>query len=122
MDTMLRFSNDQMEDQHARDEIIDKVFDLLMTYFNSQAHTISFPEMTVPALVILRKFAKDTKNIVYSKIIKNIIDWVVENGNFIKEKRSQVNFEVTDVDAVVSSLLCANYSLLFRNHLLMLGS
>ena len=99
---MLKFSNAQMNDQNARDEVLDEIFDVLMMYFNSQAHTISFPEMTSPAVLILRKFIKETKNINHSKIIKNIIGWVEENGNFIKEKRAQVNFEVTDVDAVVS--------------------
>ena len=100
---MLKFSNAQVDDQSARDGIVDRVYDLLMAYFNSQAHTVAFPEMVVPALIALKKFSKETRHINYSKIIRNICTWVEENGKFVKEKRAKATFEVTDIDAVVSN-------------------
>lgn len=40
---------------------MDHVYDLLMTFFNTQAHTIAFPELSVPATMVLKKFVKDCK-------------------------------------------------------------
>ena len=104
--TMLKFSNAQMEQGSTRDAIIDQVYDLLMSFVNSQAHTISYPELIVPLMSILRKFTKECKHSNYSKVMKKLGEMLKENEVYIKEKRAKVNFDVTNVDAVVSNCGC----------------
>uniref|UniRef100_H2ZC49 Uncharacterized protein n=1 Tax=Ciona savignyi TaxID=51511 RepID=H2ZC49_CIOSA len=95
-------SNSQLKEKSYRDGTMDQVYDLLMTYLNTQAHTVAFPEMTVPTIVMLKKFIKTCKNMSYSKMMKQIVDRALEQGDFITKKRSDVTFSVTDINAVVA--------------------
>nr|XP_026692091.1 nucleolar complex protein 2 homolog isoform X1 [Ciona intestinalis] len=101
-ETILKLSNSQLKEKSYRDGAMDQVYDLFMAYFNTQAHTIAFPELAVPSVVMLKKFIKKCKNTNYLKMMKQIVDRVLEQGEFITKKRSDVTFAVTDVAAVVA--------------------
>lgn len=50
---------------------MDEIYDVLMEYVNTQAHTISFPELLVPTMLTLKKFSKNCK-------VSNINDMYVD--------------------------------------------
>nr|CAB3264387.1 nucleolar complex protein 2 homolog [Phallusia mammillata] len=101
-ETILKLSNSQLKEKSYRDTTMDHVYDLLMTFFNTQAHTIAFPEMSVSAIIVLKKFIKDSKTQNYSKIMRQVVEKVQANSDFINKKRLEVSFQVTDIDAVKS--------------------
>ncbi|CAK8694755.1 unnamed protein product [Clavelina lepadiformis] len=101
-DTILRLSNSQLKEKSYRDGTIDRVYDLLMAYFNSQAHTVAFPEMSIPTIVMLKKFVKECKTPNYSKVIKQIVEKVQENSEFIQRKRSDITFDIKDISAMAA--------------------
>jgi len=97
---ILKLSNSQLKEKSYRDSTIDHVFDLLINFFNSQAHTIAFPEMNVPTIMALKKFVKECNNDSYSKVMRGLVGKVLENSTYISHERSKVTFKVSDVDAV----------------------
>lgn len=99
--TMLRLSNSQLKEASYRSGTMDEMYDALMEYFNTQAHTISFPEMVVPTMISMKKFAKGCKVANYSKIVLQLISKMEENSKLIIDKRSKVSFGVADVDKVM---------------------
>lgn len=98
--TMLRLSNSQLKENSYRSTTMDEMYDTLMGYLNTQAHTISFPEMIVPTLMTLKKFIKGCKVAGYSKPIQQLLYKIDENSKFIMDSRSKVAFGVSDVRAV----------------------
>lgn len=95
-DCILKLSNSQIKEKSYRDSTMDHIYDLLMTYFNSHAHTIAFPEMAVPTIVILKKYAKNCKSPQYAKMMRRVVEKVEENMKHITKERSKVTFAVTD--------------------------
>lgn len=76
-----------------------------MEYVNSQAHTIAFPELILPAVVSIKRQIKQSNIVAVNKTMAQLCKNIKENSTFIKEKREAATFEVTDIKAVVSSNL-----------------
>jgi len=97
---VLKLSTSQLKEKSYRDSTIDQIYDLLVKFFNSQAHTIAFCEMAVPTVMLLKKFIKECQTQSYCKILRQVIEKVDEHSKFINSQRTKVNFAVTDCDAV----------------------
>ena len=67
-----------------------QVYDLLMNYLNTKAHTIDFPEMTFGMLYTLKKYIKSSKATEYRNMMRRIVQKIKENKNFIIGKISKI--------------------------------
>lgn len=70
-----------------KDRMVKESIEELTIYFANNSRSISFPEMTVPVGVILRKFKKNTKNNNYRKIVAYFMDVLNKNVEYIIQKR-----------------------------------
>jgi len=98
-DIMLKLSESQLKSKAYVDSTMDQVYDLLMNYLNTKAHTIDFPEMTFGMLYTLKKYIKSSKATEYRNMMRRIVQKIKENKNFIIDKRSSVQ-DVTDASIV----------------------
>ncbi|XP_035696505.1 nucleolar complex protein 2 homolog [Branchiostoma floridae] len=97
---MLKLSNAQLQEQAFRDGVIDQLYELLMSYFNTQSHTVGFPELVLTSILQMKDFMKKCKVANYTRQIKQILDKVQETCKFITDRRSTVNFSLTDKQAI----------------------
>ncbi|CAH1240335.1 NOC2L [Branchiostoma lanceolatum] len=97
---MLKLSNAQLQEQAFRDGVIDQLYELLMSYFNTQSHTVGFPELVLTSILQMKDFMKTCKVANYTRQIKQILDKVQETCKFITDRRSTVNFSLTDKQAI----------------------
>ncbi|XP_059143876.1 nucleolar complex protein 2 homolog [Physella acuta] len=97
---ILKFSKAQLHEKAFKDGLIDQLYEHLLESFNTQAHSISFPELIIPAVIQLKSFLKKCKTANYCKQIKQIVDKIQEQAKFVTEKRKQANVSLHDQNSV----------------------
>ncbi|XP_014665889.1 PREDICTED: nucleolar complex protein 2 homolog [Priapulus caudatus] len=98
--TTLKLTRPQLSEKGFRDGVVDQVYESLMEYLNVEAHTIGFPELVLPAVMQLKSFLKACKVANFCKPLKQILDKITENSNYINQRRKNVSFAVNDLNAV----------------------
>lgn len=97
---ILRLSKSQLQENGFKDAIIEKIYTQLLEYLASEAHTISFPDMVIPAVIQLKKFVKECKSPNYSRMMKQVQEKIEENCRAIEAERRKVSFALTDRKAI----------------------
>ncbi|KAJ3043715.1 Nucleolar Complex 2 protein [Rhizophlyctis rosea] len=84
--------------------VVEEVVNLLFDYYGAFALSIAFPELAVPAILQLKRYAKKSKNFRMNKQIQQLVEKLEQNSRFIEGKRSQVYFSPKD-EAKVADFL-----------------
>ncbi|KAJ3109771.1 Nucleolar Complex 2 protein, partial [Phlyctochytrium planicorne] len=83
---------------------VEEALSLLLDFFDNFALSISFPELTIPVIVLLKRYVKHSKNFGVNKEIQQLLDSIDTHRRYIEEKRSAVDFSPKDVDRVSTFL------------------
>jgi len=97
---VLKLSKKQLRERSLQDGAIDQIYDMVVEHCGNLSHSISFPEMVIPAVVRMKKFLKTTSASRFIKLVKQMLALIQENSTFIETKRKGVAFGVGDLAAV----------------------
>ncbi|KAG7153729.1 nucleolar complex protein 2 homolog [Homarus americanus] len=97
---MLRLSRAEMAESAFKDGVVDQVYDGIINYLSVESSSIGFPELVVPATLQLKSFLKMCKVPNYTKKIKQLLEKIKENQNFIESKRKDATFGIADKKSV----------------------
>lgn len=75
--------------------LAEQFVDLVGEYFVLYCKNIAFPELATPAIISLRRYVKNSKNVKYNKQLSNIVEKLDQNSNFIQKSRANVEFSPT---------------------------
>eukprot|EP01091_Cochliopodium_minus_P017429 TRINITY_DN6826_c0_g1_i1.p1 TRINITY_DN6826_c0_g1~~TRINITY_DN6826_c0_g1_i1.p1 ORF type:complete len:802 (+),score=356.86 TRINITY_DN6826_c0_g1_i1:35-2440(+) len=70
--------------------IFDNVVHILLSNLSYWSKTVSFPELSFPVLISLKKFSKSYKFISFIKVIKNLLKGIEDTNQFIESKRNSL--------------------------------
>lgn len=93
---ILRLSQSQLEENSFRDEIIEQVYGLTLQVLAEESSSIAYPDLVIMPLMMLKEYIKQAKSSNYSKKLKELIEKIQENANFMEKERKQVNFALKD--------------------------
>ncbi|XP_042867522.1 nucleolar complex protein 2 homolog [Penaeus japonicus] len=97
---MLRLSNQEMEESAFKDGVVSQVYDAVVNYLGIESHSIAFPELVFPATLQIKAFLKKCHMTNCCKKMKQLLDKINENSQFIDARRRETTLSITDLKAV----------------------
>lgn len=100
--TILRIQKGHLDEISFRDEVVEQVFGMTLECLINECTSIAFPDLVVPHIMALNHFVKNTKNPNYAKKLKQLVEKITEQSNFIDSRRNKINFSLMDTNYVKS--------------------
>ncbi|XP_031630532.1 nucleolar complex protein 2 homolog [Contarinia nasturtii] len=99
---ILRLNQNQLQENGLRDEVIENIVGCTLEYMAQESHTISYPDLAVPAIIQLKHYLKHGKNINsnYRSKLKLLVDKMMENSKYVVTEREKFTFELRDVASI----------------------
>ncbi|GAA5921044.1 hypothetical protein JCM3775_004066 [Rhodotorula graminis] len=82
------------------DALVDEVVFLLSEFYGALSTSIAFPELALPACVALRRHSKKLAAPKLSQQVKQLVDKLEANAQWIEQRREQVEFAPAKRDKV----------------------
>ncbi|KAL4712865.1 hypothetical protein ACJJTC_011935 [Scirpophaga incertulas] len=102
---ILRLAKSQLMENGFKDAVIERLYALLLEYTANESHIISFPDITLLAVIQLKQFLKACSVINYTKKMRQLLDKIEENSKFIEKERSKISFSLND-DKMITAWEC----------------
>lgn len=99
---ILRLSQNQLQENGFRDEVVENIVGCILEYMAQESHTISYPDLAVPAIIQLKHYLKQGKNINanFRSKLKLLVDKMVENSKYVASERDKFTFELRDTASI----------------------
>lgn len=97
---ILKVPNDFVNHSRFAELCIQRVYDLALEYTAQQSHLIAFPELVLVQNVRMKKFLKNWKNPNDCKLLKQLMDKIIESSRLIEAKRMTSAISVTEFDKI----------------------
>ncbi|XP_022765342.1 nucleolar complex protein 2 homolog isoform X3 [Durio zibethinus] len=91
-----------LKSRNFQEKCVSSVIELLAMHFAQWSYHITFPELATIPLIRLRKFHETTTIESFRRVVKQFIDKVEENIEFVQRKRDEVAFSPKDHQPVES--------------------
>lgn len=75
-----------------QDGLCEQFVELTAEFFGLYSRSIAFPELATPAILVMRRFTKRSKNIRFNKQLQQLVEKLTANSEFIAAKRSNVEY------------------------------
>jgi nucleolar complex protein 2 len=94
---LLRLQQSQIDENAWKDELIEQIHAQILEYMAHESSALAFPELALFAVLNLRDYLKECSNSKYHRELKQLLDKINENCQFIEKKRKTINFTLKDV-------------------------
>lgn len=97
---ILRASKSQMQENGFKDRLIELAYEQLLEYLSDQSHNIAFPDLVVMCIFQIKSFLKKCRNVNYNKKIKQLLEKIQQNAEFMETERLKHTFELRDLKKI----------------------
>ncbi|KAK7861683.1 hypothetical protein R5R35_005356 [Gryllus longicercus] len=99
---IVRSSKSDMSENGFKDVIIDTIYKQILEHLSNEAHSISFPDLIIPAASQIKEFLKKCKVHNYCRKMKQLFDKIMENAQVVESERQKVNFKLSDQKSIAA--------------------
>uniref|UniRef100_A0A2M4BDW7 Putative nucleolar complex protein 2 n=1 Tax=Anopheles marajoara TaxID=58244 RepID=A0A2M4BDW7_9DIPT len=97
---LLRFSPANIQENAYKDAVLDQVYELVLEFAANESASVAYPEIVLPSILLLRQYAKTTKQYKYARKIKQLSDKLMENYEFMEQRRSKMSIPLKDIERI----------------------
>ncbi|KAG5890176.1 hypothetical protein JTB14_014342 [Gonioctena quinquepunctata] len=93
---LLRVSKSQLQENGFKDMVIETIYGLLLEYLSNQSYTLGFPDLSLICVIQIKQFIKKCKNPNYTRKLKQLLEKIEQNSQFIERERTKLTINLTD--------------------------
>lgn len=99
---ILRLSQNQLQENGFRGEVIENIVACTLDYMAHESYTVSYPDIAVPAIIQLKQYLKNGKNINagHRGELKMLVDKLAENLRYVMSERAKFTFDLHDTASI----------------------
>ncbi|XP_043267395.1 nucleolar complex protein 2 homolog [Venturia canescens] len=97
---LLRMSKSQLQENGFKDSVIENIYQLILENASKDSSTIYFPDLYVPCIMQLKAFLKKCKVANFCRKIRQLLDKINENHEFIERERNKIIVDLKDLSAI----------------------
>ncbi|XP_063979330.1 nucleolar complex protein 2 homolog [Diachasmimorpha longicaudata] len=97
---LLRMSKAQLQENGFKNSVIDNIYQLILECAAKDSHMICFPDMYVFCIIQLKSFLKKCKVANFCKKIKQLVDKIEMNRQFIETERNKIIVDLSDMPTI----------------------
>lgn len=91
--TNIKCNEQYLKSKTYQDGVIDQFIEILGEFMNCFAKSVSFPELSTPVIISLKRFIKiNSNNYKFNKKLNVLLEKIIKNNEFIESKREDVEF------------------------------
>ncbi|XP_073130040.1 protein REBELOTE [Henckelia pumila] len=109
--SVLKLPKHYLKSKHFQEECIRSAIEQFSLHFAQWSLHISFPDLACIPLICMRKFIETMTSESLRRLVKQLIDQVEQNVNFVQQKRDEVPFSPHDHQSADSFLQLEKSSL-----------
>uniref|UniRef100_A0A2M3Z3Z3 Putative nucleolar complex protein 2 n=1 Tax=Anopheles braziliensis TaxID=58242 RepID=A0A2M3Z3Z3_9DIPT len=97
---LLRFAPANIQENAYKDAVLDQVYELVLEFAANESASVAYPEIVLPSILLLRQYAKTTKQYKYARKIKQLSDKLMENYEFMEQRRRKMSIPLKDIERI----------------------
>ena len=97
---LLRMSKTQLGENGFKDGVIESIYELILENAAKDSHAIYFPDLYVPCAMQLRVFLKKCRVANFCRKLKQLLDKINENRQFVERERNKIIVDLKDLSAI----------------------
>ncbi|KAL6927760.1 hypothetical protein ACO0SA_004383 [Hanseniaspora valbyensis] len=103
--TNIKCNLQYLKSKTYQDGVVEQFIEVLGEFLNCFNKSVSFPELSTPIIISLKRFIKvNSNNIKFNKKLNVLLDKIVKNNEFIESKREDVEFSPSNKTELVKFL------------------
>ncbi|XP_059607930.1 nucleolar complex protein 2 homolog [Phlebotomus argentipes] len=99
---ILRVTRPQLEELSFRTQITEHIFATALEYLASESYSLTFPDLVVPTVILLRQYIKRCSVASTGRKLKQLLDLTMENFKLIEAERKTITFSLRDAALIHS--------------------
>lgn len=99
---ILRLNQNQLQENGFRGEVIENIVACTLDYMAHESYTVSYPDIAVPAIIQLKQYLKNGKNVNagHRGELKILVDKLAENQRYVMLERAKFTVDLHDTASV----------------------
>lgn len=93
-------SKAQLAENGFKDGVIENIYKLILENAAKESHTIYFPDLYIPCVIQLKEFLKKCKVANFGRKIKQLLEKIQENRQFVEEERNKIIVDLSDMGTI----------------------
>lgn len=91
-ETAIRAKQEYLRTKVYQDQVGEIAVELLLDFYALNSNSPAFPELSIPAIVQIKRYMKKTKNAKLGRSLASIVERLTANSKYIEERREKISF------------------------------